>query len=368
MKQIPFLDLAAVNEPFRPAIEQAVGQVLDSGRYIRGNDVKQFEEHYADYIGAQYCVGVGNGLDALTLIFRAYIELGMLQKGDEVIVPANTYIASILCISENGLVPVLVEPDIRTLQIDPKRIEEAITERTRSILPVHLYGRCAYNEQIADIADKFNLIVVEDNAQAHGCQYGHQKTGNLGHAAAHSFYPTKNLGALGDAGAVTTDDKQLADTIRMMGNYGSNEKYHFEYIGRNSRLDELQAAILDAKLPHLDTQNQRRREIADFYYENISNPAVHLPEKARPSENVYHLFPILSTERDRLCQYLSDKGIQTDIHYPVPPHKQQAYASLNNLHLPITEQIHRQILSIPLNTATTDSDAAYIVEQINSFQ
>ena len=374
-----YLDLKAINAPY----EHAADEVLRSGWYLRGEATRSFEQRYAEYIGTKHCVGCANGLDALTLILRAYKELGRLRDGDEVIVPANTYIATILSITENRLVPVLVEPRIDTLQIDDTLIEAAITQRTRAIMIVHLYGRCAYTPLIGDICQRHNLFLFEDNAQAHGsvCDvvFPRRKTGSLGHAAAHSFYPTKNLGAFGDAGAVTTDDDELADLLRALGNYGSSRHYVFDHIGRNSRMDELQAAILDAKLPHLDKANRRRREIAAIYINNVSHPDITIPQSSMFNvqcsiSNVYHIFPILSNRRDELRQYLLNNGVQTEIHYPIPPHRQRCYDGREELLclpssrcLPITERIHREELSLPCNPAMTDEEANQVVSLINSF-
>ena len=370
-----YLDLKAINAPY----EHAADEVLRSGWYLHGEATHRFEQHYAEYIGTRHCVGCANGLDALTLILRAYKELGRLKDGDEVIVPANTYIATILSITENALVPVLVEPSIDSLQIDDTLIEQAITPRTRAIMIVHLYGRCAYTPLIGDLCQRHNLLLIEDNAQAHGCLSASaatvlqpRLTGSLGHAAAHSFYPTKNLGAFGDAGAVTTDDDELADMVRTLGNYGSARHYIFDHLGRNSRLDELQAAILDAKLPHLDASNARRREIAAIYINNVKHPdiAILKPQisNLKPqTSNVYHIFPVLSPRRDELKQYLADHDIQTEIHYPIPPHQQRCYPQLAHLHLPITERIHREELSLPCNPAMTDDDAHRISELLNAF-
>jgi dTDP-4-amino-4,6-dideoxygalactose transaminase len=363
-----YLDLKRINEPY----VHAADEVLRSGWYLRGEATRRFEEHYAQYIGTRYCVGCANGLDALTLILRAYKELGVMKDGDEVIVPANTYIASILAITENRLTPVLVEPDINTLQIDDNLIGQAITERTRAIMIVHLYGRCAYTDRIGEICAQHGLKLIEDNAQAHGCRATTPdgspsgKTGSLGHAAAHSFYPTKNLGAFGDAGAVTTDDEQLAQMVRALGNYGSARHYVFDYIGRNSRIDELQAAILDAKLSHLDADNQRRKEIAAIYINKVHNSDVLIPQCDRDS--VYHIFPILSPRRDELRQYLLGHGVETEIHYPIPPHKQLCYSAWNSLSFPITERIHREELSIPCNPAMSNEEADHVADLLNSFR
>ena len=364
--KIPFLDLQAVTRQYADEIHEAVSRVVDSGWYLLGRETEQFEQHYADYIGSRYCVGVANGLDALTLIYRAYIEMGLLHEGDEVIVPANTYIASILAVTENGLKPLFVEPDPDTLEIDDRQIEQVITPRTRSLMIVHLYGRCAYTDAIGDICRRHHLLLVEDNAQAHGCRFGGRRTGSLGDAAGHSFYPGKNLGAFGDAGAVTTNDEQLAATLRSLGNYGSTRKYVFRYAGRNSRLDELQAAVLDVKLRHLDADNARRQQVAHYYYDHITNPAVRLPRLIPDAGNVYHLFPVLSAHRDRLQQHLATREIQTLIHYPIPPHLQACYPQYRHLSLPVTEQIHREELSLPVSPVLTMAQAERVVAAVNS--
>ena len=365
---IKFLDLKAYTDKYANEIKEATNRVIDSGWFLQGKENAQFEKDYAEYIGSPYCVGCANGLDALIWIYRAYVEMGVMQPGDEVIVPANTYIASILAITENGLVPVLVEPDINTLEIDPEKIEAAITERTRSILIVHLYGRVAYTEKIGELCKKHNLKLVEDNAQAHGCRFGDLRTGSLGDAAGHSFYPGKNLGALGDGGAVTTNDAELAAAVRALANYGSQKKYVFKYNGRNSRLDEIQAAILDAKLKHLDEDNAYRQKIANFYYENISNPLIKLPVRLADKQNVYHIFPVLCERRDELQQYLADNGVQTLIHYPIPPHKQECYKDWNDWSLPISEKIHNEELSIPISPVISMEEAETIVKLLNTFK
>ena len=333
-----------------------------------------FEKAYAEYIGTQYCVGCGNGLDALTLIFRAYKEMGLMHDGDEVIVPANTYIASILAITRCNLTPILVEPDITTLQIDDKKIEAAITPRTRAIMIVHLYGRCAYTETIGRICKEHNLRLVEDNAQAHGCiyrgsdtKYDKKHTGSIGDAA-HSFYPTKNLGAIGDAGAITTNDSELARLVRALANYGSEQKYVFNYIGINSRIDEVQAAVLRVRLPYLEQENAIRQAHAQRYYKEIDNPNIQLLPNSYLDQNVFHLFPILCTHRDALREWLVAHGIQTDVHYPIPPHKQQCYKEWLPLSLPITEHIHQCILSIPINQVLTDEEQTRIIHTINTFK
>lgn len=365
---IKFLDLKGITSLYADEIQQAAIDVINSGWYLQGKANECFEAHYAKYIGTNYCVGVANGLDALIWTYRAYIEMGVMKPGDEVIVPANTYIASILALTENGLKPVLVEPDITTLEMDDSLIEKAITARTKSILIVHLYGRCAYTEHIGELCKKYNLKLVEDNAQAHGCRFASKRTGSLGDAAGHSFYPGKNLGALGDGGAITTDDKELADTVRALANYGSQKKYVFKYRGRNSRLDEIQAAILDVKLKHLDDDNHHRQQIAHYYYEHISNPLISLPLLLPDSQNVYHIFPILCQDRDRLQRYLTEKDIQTLIHYPIPPHKQECYQEWCSMSLPITEQIHQQELSIPISQVLQNDEVRTIVQVINDFR
>ena len=364
---IKFLDLQKITEKYSDEIHEAVLRVVDSGWYLQGEETKKFEENYAKYVGTDYCIGVGNGLDALIWIYRAYIELGIMKPGDEVIVPANTFIASILAITENGLKPVFVEPSVDTLDIDDEQIETAITERTKSILVVHLYGRCAYTKRIGVLCKKYNLKLVEDNAQAHGCRFGEKRTGSLGNAAGHSFYPGKNLGAFGDAGAVTTDDKELADTIRALANYGSTRKYVFKYVGRNSRLDELQAAVLDVKLKHLDEDNAHRQQIANFYYDHIQNPLITLPKRLPDANNVYHIFPILCEKRDELQEYLLENGVQTLIHYPIPPHQQECYNEWWYMSLPITECIHREELSLPISPVMEIEEAGELVRIINMF-
>ena len=365
---IKFLDLKAVTAMHADEISAAVQRVVNSGWYLQGNENKAFAEEYARYIGTRYCVGCGNGLDALTLILRAYKEMGRLHDGDEVIVPANTYIATILAITENNLTPVLVEPRIDTFQIDDNLIERAITSRTHAIMIVHLYGQCAYTERINEICHNHNLLLIEDNAQAHGCRYNDRLTGSLGNAAAHSFYPGKNLGALGDGGAVTTDDEDLANMIGALGNYGSERKYVFQYKGRNSRLDEIQAAVLRVKLKYLDADNALRRSIAMQYIEHIDNPLLTLPSTDYCRHSVHHIFPVLCNERERLQQHLLNQGIQTMIHYPIPPHRQQCYADMGLMSLPITERIHREELSLPLNPTLQQEEIEQIIEAANSFK
>lgn len=363
---IPYLPLREINDLHDAELREAVNRVLDSGWYLGGEATHAFEQHYADYIGTRYAVGCGNGLDALRLIFRAYIEMGEMTPGDEVIVPANTYIASILAITDCGLKPVLVEPDIHTLQIDDKLIETAFSERTRAIMIVHLYGRCAYTLRMAVLCRQYGLKLIEDNAQAHGCTFEGRKTGSLGDAAGHSFYPGKNLGALGDAGAVTTDDEELAQLIRAIGNYGSHQKYVHDYQGLNSRIDEMQAAMLDVKLKYLDAENHRRQEIASLYINKVKNPLIRIPQCDR--DCVWHIFPVFCERRDLLQQYLRDNDVETQIHYPIPPHRQKCYREWNHLSLPITEQIHAQELSIPCHQALTNEEADRVVDLLNHFK
>ena len=377
---VPFLSLKDVTAMHGEEIREAARRVIDSGWYLQGKENEAFEQHYAEYIGTKYCIGCANGLDALIWIWRAYIELGVMQPGDEVILPANTYIATHLGITENGLVPVCVEPNPRTLEIDDSQIEAAITARTKAICIVHLYGRCAMTERIAELCKKYNLKLVEDNAQAHACRFNGKRTGSLGDAAGHSFYPGKNLGALGDAGAVTTNDEALAKAIRALANYGSQKKYVFQYTGRNSRLDELQAAILDVKLKYLDEDVAKRQEVAAYYYDHVNNPLVELPERLPDAQNVYHLFPVLVapqspkgevSTRDRLHDYLAEKGIGTVIHYPIAPHKQECYAkeawNVPQLRLPITEMIADCELSLPISPCMTKEQMEYVVECVNAF-
>lgn len=398
---IPFLSLKDVTAKYADEIHEAALRVIDSGWYLQGEENARFEQDYAHYIGTKYCIGCANGLDALIWIWRAYIELGVMQPGDEVILPANTYIATHLGITENGLVPVCVEPDPETLEIDDSRIEAAITPKTKAICIVHLYGRNACTQKILDLCKHYNLRLVEDNAQAHGCTFEGKKTGSLGDAAGHSFYPGKNLGALGDAGAVTTNDPELAAAIRALANYGSQRKYVFKYTGRNSRLDEIQAAILDAKLKHLDEDIALRQKVADYYYDHISNPLITLPKRLPHENNVYHLFPIIVKNpslqggdggrlRDRLHDYLAEHGIGSVIHYPIPPHMQECYKNaawvassksspkgkdippfregLGRLSLPITEMLAECELSIPMSPCLTEAEVKVVVRVINEFK
>lgn len=374
---IKFLDLQRINLAYQQEIEERLLAAFRSGWYLLGNEVKQFEENLKNYIGVNHAIGVANGLDALRLILRAYIELGIMQKGDEIIVPANTYIASILAISDNELVPVLVEPDIHTYNIDISRIEGRITAKTKGILIVHLYGRVVFSEELRNIAQKHNLKIIEDNAQAIGAEWKGIKTGNLGDAAGFSFYPGKNLGALGDAGAVTCKDEELAKTVRALANYGSNQKYVNIYQGLNSRLDEIQAAVLDVKLKYIDADNACRREIAKRYIAEINNPKIILPLIGENNlehetwnselEHVWHLFVIRTDERDKLQKYLIENGIQTLIHYPIPPHKQKAYSEWNNLSFPITESIHSEVLSLPISPILSDEEVNEVINKMNEF-
>lgn len=365
---IKFLDLQKITQKYSDEIHEAVNRVVDSGWYLQGKENEKFEADYAQYTGTKYAIGCANGLDALIWIFRAYVEMGVMKPEDEVIVPANTYIASILAISENGLKPVLVEPSIETYQIDDSKIEAAITERTKAILIVHLYGQCAYTNKIGELCKKYNLKLVEDNAQAHGCKFNGQKTGSLGDAAGHSFYPGKNLGAFGDAGAVTTDDEELAKVVRAVANYGSTQKYVFKYCGRNSRLDEIQAAVLDVKLKHLDEDVEFRKQVARYYIEHITHPDVVTPIVKDWDAHVFHIFTIRCKKRDELQKYLADNGVQTIIHYPIPPHKQECYEEWNRFSFPITEQIHDEELSLPMSPVMTEEEVKTVVELLNKWE
>jgi len=383
---IPFLSLKDVTALHGAEINEAVSRVVNGGWYLQGKENEKFEADYAKFIGTKYCIGCANGLDALIWIFRAYIEMGVMQPGDEVIVPANTYIATILGITENGLVPVLCEPKPNTLEIDDDLIEAAITPKTKAIAIVHLYGRNAYNDKIGALCKKYNLKLIEDNAQAHGCMAPidngeliidnchYKMTGSIGDAAGHSFYPGKNLGALGDGGAVTTNDPKLAAAVRALANYGSQKKYVFKYTGRNSRLDEIQAAVLDVKLKYLVEDNQHRKEVAHYYYEHINNPLITMPDLLPDEQNAYHLFPILVADgkRDALHDYLDVNGVGTVCHYPIAPHKQECYAketwNMPQLSLPITEKIADEELSLPIGPAITMNEVAEVVRLINEFK
>lgn len=368
MNKVPFLDLKKINSQYQKELKAACAEVIDSGWYIRGKYVSEFENAFASYCGTSDCVGVANGLDALTLTLRAWKELGLLTDGDEVIVQANTYIASILAITENNLVPILVEPCNSTFNLTPVNIQAAITSKTKVILPVHLYGQISPMNEIMALAEKHNLLVLEDCAQSHGAMLNSKKCGAWGHAAAFSFYPGKNLGALGDGGAVTTNDSQLAETIRALGNYGSHEKYKNVYQGVNSRLDEMQAAMLSVKLNYLDDETRRRQKIASSYIAEINNPLVQLPEISENEGHVWHLFVIKTAYREELAKYLLAEGIQTLIHYPLPPHKQEAYKQWNELSLPITEKIHQQVLSLPLDPTMSEQSIQRVISVVNSFK
>lgn len=386
MKEIKYLSLKDLNAPYEKDIQHAISEVVSSGWYLQGKRIHDFEEHYAAYIGTRHCISCGNGLDALKLMLQGEMILGRMQPGDEVLVAANTYIATILAITSVGLTPILIEPSIDTLQMDDSLIESHITGKTRALLTVHLYGKCSVTPNMIAICKKHHLLLFEDNAQAHGCIYrgktsadgwDGKRTGSLGAAAAHSFYPGKNLGALGDAGAVTTDDDDLAEVIRALGNYGSARKYVFDYQGRNSRMDEIQAAVLDVKLAHLDETNERRQDLAQLYLKYLGEDKrttgmqslKMIPSNLySPKEsNVVHIFPILSSRRDELQQYLKENGVGTMIHYPIPPHQQKCYAEWNHLHLPITEKIHQQELSLPCNQCMTEEDVERIAELIRKF-
>lgn len=368
-KKVQFLDLRGMNLKHMEEFKKKLELVVQSGYYILGGQVEEFERSFASYCGSRHCLGVGNGLEALSLIFQAYIELGLMRPGDEVLVPANTFIASFLAVTRNGLLPIFVEPDLKSYNIDPARIEEKITSRTKAILPVHLYGRLAPMEAILKIAKKHGLKVIEDAAQAHGALQDGKKSGSIGDAAGFSFYPAKNLGALGDGGAVTTDDDALADVIRRLRNYGSEKKYANNYKGTNSRLDEVQAAFLNVKLKHLDDENKHRRQIASLYLKHIDPKKITLPEApAEASAHVWHLFVVRSAKREALKSHLSDCGVETLIHYPIPPHKQEAYKEFAALSLPITERIHAEVLSLPIGPLLSEEDAQLVVKAVNGFK
>ena len=364
---IPFLDLKSINTQYREQLIEACTKVIDSGWYIQGNECKEFDKEFAEYCGTKHAIGVANGLDALTLILRAYQELRIMKDGDEVIVPSNTYIASIIAISRNNLVPILVEPDINTYLIDPDKIEEKITSKTKAIMPVHLYGQTCEMNKINEIAKKYNLKVIEDSAQAHGAYFEDKRCGNLGDASGFSFYPGKNLGALGDGGAVTTNDEELAQVIRALGNYGSHKKYENLYKGVNSRLDEIQAAMLRVKLRYLDNEIEKRRAIANYYLKNIKNENILLPTSRCEDNHVWHLFVIRTKKRDELQKYLLDNGIQTLIHYPLAPHKQEAYKEWHKDNFPISENIHDEVLSLPISSVQSLESTDFIVSILNQY-
>ena len=372
---IPFLSLKDVTALHGAEINEAVSRVVNGGWYLQGIENEKFEKDFSDFVGTKYTVGCANGLDALIWIFRAYIEMGVMQHGDEVIVPANTYIATILAITENGLVPVLVEPKPNTLEIDDDLIESHITPKTKAIAIVHLYGRIAYTNKIGKLCKKYNLKLVEDCAQSHGCKFEDGRmTGNLGDAAGFSFYPGKNLGALGDGGAMVTNDEELAKAVRALANYGSQKKYVFKYAGRNSRLDEVQAAVLDVKLKYLVEDNAHRKEVAHYYYEHINNPLITLPDLLPDEQNAYHLFPIVVCDgkRDALHDYLAENGVGTVCHYPIAPHKQECYSketwNVPQLSLPITERLADEELSIPIGPTISMDEVKEVVKLINSFK
>lgn len=360
---ISFLDLQKINNRFRDEINERIKTVLDCGWYLQGKENELFCQNFASFCGTRYVLGCGNGLDALRLIIQAF----GFGKGDEIIVPANTYIASVLAISENGCTPVLVEPDINTYCINPDLIEEKITEHTKAIMVVHLYGQACHMEKIWALAQKYGLKVIEDAAQAHGAVYQGRRTGNLSDAAGFSFYPGKNLGCLGDGGGIVTNDEQLYCTAKALANYGSDRKYHHIYKGINSRLDEIQAAVLDVKLKFLDEDNQRRRKISLMYRTEIHNPKITLPAVQNEEEHVWHIFAVRTRERDALQEYLKNKGIQTIIHYPTPPHKQGAYAEYNHMSFPVTEQIHREVLSLPISPVMTDEEVSFVIQTLNQW-
>lgn len=360
---IKFLDLKKINNRYREEIDSRIKDILDKGWYLQGEENENFTKNFANFCGTKFALGVANGLDALNLIIKAY----GFGNGDEIIVPANTYIATILAISENGCIPILVEPDIKTYNINPDSIEEKITSKTKAIMVVHLYGQAVQMEKIWKIAKKYNLKIIEDSAQAHGAIYQENRTGNLGDASGFSFYPGKNLGCMGDGGAVTTNDEELFNKIKAIANYGSDRKYHHIYKGVNSRLDEIQAAVLDIKLKHLDSDNNKRREISKYYRENIKNSKIILPDTYDEKSHVWHIFAVRTHNRDEFQKYLTEKGIQTIIHYPTPPHKQGAYKEWNNLSFPITEEIHNTILSLPISPVMTDSEIEKVVEVVNEY-
>lgn len=360
---IKFLDLKKINNRYREEIASRIKDILDKGWYLQGEENENFTKNFANFCGTKFALGVANGLDALNLIIKAY----GFGNGDEIIVPANTYIATILAISENGCIPILVEPDIKTYNINPDSIEEKITTKTKAIMVVHLYGQAVQMEKIWKIAKKYNLKIIEDSAQAHGAIYQENRTGNLGDASGFSFYPGKNLGCIGDGGAVTTNDEELFNKIKAIANYGSDRKYHHIYKGVNSRLDEIQAAVLDVKLNHLDSDNNKRRKISKYYRENIKNSKIILPETYDEKSHVWHIFAVRTQNRDEFQKYLTEKGIQTIIHYPTPPHKQGAYKEWNNLSFPITEEIHNTILSLPISPVMTDSEIEKVVEVVNEY-
>ena len=365
---IKFLDLKKINNQYFDEINNEVSKVINSGWYLLGDQNKNFEKNYSKYIGTKFSIGVGNGLDALKIILRTYIELGLFNEGDQIIVPANTYIASVLAITDNKLIPVFIDCKENNFQIDENLIEKNINSKTKGIMIVHLYGACSFNEKIHKLCKKYNLKLIEDNAQAHGCSYKNKKTGSIGDASGHSFYPGKNLGALGDAGAITTDSEDFFHVAKALSNYGSSKKYHNDFIGYNSRLDEIQAAVLNVKLKYLDFEIKKRREAAKFYYKNISSDEIILPELDDWNSNVFHLFPILCKRRDELQKFLLKNSVETLIHYPIAPHKQKCYKEYQNYNLPITEKIQSQELSLPISPVIEKNELKKIVELINSWR
>ena len=365
---VDFLNLAAINAQYSDELKLACARVIDSGWYLLGNELDAFECEFAAFCGAKYAVGVANGLDALVLVLRAWKELGKLRDGDEVIVPANTYIASILAISANGLTPVLIEPELETYNLSAANVKRAITTRTKAILPVHLYGLMAPMPEIMALAEEYNLLVLEDSAQAHGAAIGGKRSGNWGHAAGFSFYPGKNLGALGDGGAVVSNDEELVGIVRALRNYGSKVKYENLYQGVNSRLDEIQAAMLRVKLSHLDNETLRRQSVADRYLQEINNPFVHMPLKGLLGEHVFHLFVVRTKNRTALREHLVECGVQSLIHYPIPPHKQSAYSAWDQYQLPITELIHREVLSLPISPVIGVDDVSKVISAVNCYE
>ena len=364
---IKFLDIQKLNAQFQNELKESAGRVIDSGWYLMGKELETFEKSYALFCNVNFSLGVANGLDALRLIFKAYIEMGVMQKGDEVIVPANTYIASVLAITDNDLIPIFVEPNLETYNLDSNKIEASITGKTKAILAVHLYGQNSIDDQMLEICSNHGLKLIEDGAQSHGAKWNNKISGGIGDAAGHSFYPGKNLGALGDAGAVTTNDKELANVINALRNYGSHKKYENEFQGLNSRLDEIQAALLNVKLSYIQKDIDGRRKAANYYLENIKNSRIILPNVINSQGHVWHLFVIRTDDRDNLQKYLADNGIETLIHYPIPPHKQEAYKEYSHLHLPITEKIHKEVLSLPLSSITTLEEIQKIVYVINKY-
>jgi len=364
---IKFLDLQKINTQYEKELKEAASRVIDSGWYLLGKELETFEKNYASFCGVQHCLGVANGLDALRLIFKAYIEMGIMQKGDEVIVPANTYIASVLAISDNDLVPVFVEPNEQTYNLDSSLIKQAITSKTKAILIVHLYGQISIDHSMILLCNKYNLKLIEDGAQSHGASWNGKVSGAIGDAAGHSFYPGKNLGALGDAGAVTTNDKDLANVISALRNYGSHLKYENQYQGLNSRLDEIQAAFLNVKLKYIQKDIESRRKIANYYIENIKNSLISLPKLEKQENHVWHLFVIRTSKRIELQNYLKENGIQTLIHYPIPIHKQEAYKQYNHLNFPITEKIHEEVLSLPISPVINMKETEFISKVLNNF-